>query len=357
MFNPNRIIKVMECSALDAVEKEYNSCFVLSPEIQYVVTEGMYLILQTEKNYITLGYDGVCIYDSLPFDKSEYLIEDVDFEVPDSDDIITDDKTLLFVGERLFNVFEWSDKNVIELEFEDFTMYLYPRRVGKPPFFWTPRNSVDVPIHGFERYVTRKCECGGEPELMLDFVYDFYLRCPKCHRATWDTFDLQYVIDDWNNGETPRVQERLITDGEIFFNHAEDPVHYIVLDENPWFSNTNLCDSDYVFVCIGDEIFKIGSQFEHEGEEVFTYERVTNLTASNHRKIISTESEPLRFIRFEQEPECSPVLRFQIGERPLLITADGNDLMVGLSHWDINEDWIEYENNQLLNDGGEPIDA
>ena len=357
MFNPNKIIKVMECSALDAFEKEYDSCFVLSPLIQYVVTDGMYLILQTEKDYITLGFDGVNVYDNLPFAESEYLIEDADFVVPDEDDIIFDDKTLLFVGERLIDVIEHTENEYFELLFDDFSMLLYPRRVGKPPFFWTPRNSVDVPIHGFERHITRKCDCGSMPELMLDFLYDFYLRCPKCHRATWDTFDLRYVIDDWNNGETPRVQERLITDGEIFFNHADEPVHYIILDDHPWFSNTNLCDSDYVLVAIGDEVFKIGSQYVDGYEDGFTYERVTGLSATNHRRIISTETEQLRFIRFEQEPDCSPVLRFQLGERPLLITADGNELMVGLSHWDVNDEWIDYDNIDLLNDGGEPIDA
>ena len=40
-----------------------------------------------------------------------------------------------------------------------------------------------------------------------------------------------------------------------------------------------------------------------------------------------------------------------------MITAMDTEVGVGLSHWDINGKWIEYEDNQLLNDGGEPIDA
>ena len=356
MFNPNKIVKVMECSLLDDPDHLYDSCFEISPVVRFVVTEKIYLILQTENDYITLGFDGVRRYEELPFDLEKYNIEDVDFHVPDSDRIIPDVKTLLFVGEKLCNVFEYTD-NHFELEFDDFTLYLYPRIIDKHPFFWKPCNSIDVPIHGFERHITRKCECGAEPELMLDSVFDYYLRCPKCHHATWDTFDLETVINDWNSGNTPRIQDTLQSDDSLFMKYANEPVHYIMLDERPWFWNTNVCDCDYVFVAIGDEVFKIESQYIGVEEEDFRYEHISGLTSKSYRKIISTEEEPLRFIRREQKPECSPVLRFQLGERPLLITAMDTEVGVGLSHWDINGKWIEYEDNQLLNDGGEPIDA
>ena len=54
------------------------------------------------------------------------------------------------------------------------------------------------------------------------------------------------------------------------------------------------------------------------------------------------------FFGFDDENRKYPVLRFLFGDRRLLITAD-DILMVGLTHWGINGEWIEYENNIMLN--------
>ena len=68
------------------------------------------------------------------------------------------------------------------------------------------------------------------------------------------------------------------------------------------------------------------------------------------QKIVSTDDEKIIFIRIENEEDNSPCLRFQIGNRPILVTAtDEQILMVGLSHWDTNDKWLDYENNILLN--------
>lgn len=139
--------------------------------------------------------------------------------------------------------------------------------------------------------------------------------------------------------------------------YENQPVRYIILDENPWFWNTHVCDSDYVYIAIGDDVFKIVSRYVEEDNSDFICEKISNGPDISNRRIISTDEEPLLFIRREQEHGCFPVLRFQLGKRPILITADGNELTVGLSRWDMNGKWLEYENSQLLNDGGEPIDA
>ena len=36
----------------------------------------------------------------------------------------------------------------------------------------------------FNHLLTRKCSCGGEPEMIVDFVADFEVRCSKCHLST-----------------------------------------------------------------------------------------------------------------------------------------------------------------------------
>ena len=58
--------------------------------------------------------------------------------------------------------------------------------------------------------------------------------------------------------------------GGSFLRHSGELVKYIVLDDDPWFYDSNLCDSEYVFVAVGDEIFKIGSQYIDDSACVFT---------------------------------------------------------------------------------------
>lgn len=44
-------------------------------------------------------------------------------------------------------------------------------------------------------------------------------------------------------------------------------------------------------------------------------------------------------------------MRFQIGARPILATADDDGLLtIGISHWGVDDDELEFENNNLLND-------
>ena len=69
------------------------------------------------------------------------------------------------------------------------------------------------------------------------------------------------------------------------------------------------------------------------------------------RKILSSFEEPIHFIRKESEENSYRYLRFQIGNRPILVTAyEDKWIEVGLSHWNINDEWLDFDNNNLLND-------
>ena len=109
--------------------------------------------------------------------------------------------------------------------------------------------------------------------------------------------------------------------------------------------DVNLLDCEGIIVAFKNRKILISSQKIEEDTFDFIY---YNFEGDHEcRKILSSKDEPIRFIRKED----SNFLRFHIGERPIIVTAsDIECLMVGLSHWGLNGEWIEFENDNLLND-------
>lgn len=340
MFDSWKIIKVWEASFRDDSIKDNNAFFGFSPIIEYRVTDGFWMVFQTEKDYISIGANGVERYETMPFTGPEYDLSEVDYV--DEEDSIEDLETTLFVGERLVQVDKKEEKFV--LTFDDFKMYLYPCAADH---FWYNQNAEDLPIKGFERHITRKCDCGGEPELMLDFDSDFYIRCSKCHKSTWATYELRSVIDDWNNNE---IETTIDTAAERFEKYIQEPVKYIALDERSVCYDENQWDCNEVVIAIGDAIFGITGQRVAEDQSDFKFGEWSDYNKKMRPYLVqSSEEEPISFVRIEREPGCDAVMRFNIGNRPILITAEEDGVMIGISHWGLDGEWLEFDNNVLVN--------
>lgn len=141
--------------------------------------------------------------------------------------------------------------------------------------------------------------------------------------------------------KTVNEQEFLVRTGSA--------IKYIGIYELDWLLDDNQLDCEGLIVVFEDKQYLIQSKAVGEDKfEFFYYEFNEKYEC---RKIISSPEEPIYFIRKEEEEESYRVLRFKIGARPILATADDDGLLtIGISHWDINDDWLEFENNNLLND-------
>ena len=134
-----------------------------------------------------------------------------------------------------------------------------------------------------------------------------------------------------------------------FFSIAYAPIQYIGIYELNWLMDDNLLDCEGIIVAF--EKAKILISSKKLGEDDFDFVYYEFPQEYECRKILSSFEEPIHFIRKESEENCYRCLRFQIGNRPILVTAYEDEWIdVGLSHWDINDKWLEFENNHLLND-------
>ena len=135
---------------------------------------------------------------------------------------------------------------------------------------------------------------------------------------------------------------------EEFSKRKNMPINYIGIYELDWIIDDNQLDCEGIIVSFEDKQYLIKSIAKGEGDFEFDYFEFTK--EYKCRKIQSSQKEQIRFVRKESEKDAFPVLRFQIGIRPILVTAEEDYLTVGISHWDTNEKWLEFENNNLLND-------
>lgn len=250
----------------------------------------------------------------------------------------------LFSGEKLMSVDKRGEQ--IQLIFDDF-------KVGVMSYDKLDENKVcsvydDINVLGAERLITRKCSCGGTGKLQLDFVGDYGVNCDRCNLGTWDSMWACDAIKDWN--ENNEVHDKGDSGEESFFKNCMNPIDCICVENGFIFYDSNLLDCWSIMIDMKNHKYKITVKYLHDNMFDFSFEECSDYNPEMwSRKIISTDKEPIRFV-CKQYDEDDPLLYFKIGERPLLISIDEMMLRVGLSGHDENDNWVNYDNDEMFND-------
>ena len=167
-----------------------NSLFDCYHELAYHVTEGYRIVLETENWAITLDVNGVSKEPiaSLCERPGEWLQDTVEQMYPD-DRVFVHRENTLFIGERLCGVSK-EDGNFI-CKFDHFTFKVVPYELGTMNEPLRRKNHWSYNhVLGCDRHLMRKCSCGGEGEILMDFVSDYLVRCKECKKSTWAIMEL-----------------------------------------------------------------------------------------------------------------------------------------------------------------------
>lgn len=177
-----------------------NCWFDIYHDIAFHTTEGYRLLLETDSYMISLGADGVTVTNKDDFKPIEHeWLEEYVHNLEDG--VIVNFESTLFVGQRIISVEQENAFYMIQLD--DFFLKLYIYELGKMDKthhnenLWSYNN-----ILGFDRFINSKCPiCGGEGEILLDFVCDYVVRCKSCKKSTYAEMQIRHAIENWNNGE------------------------------------------------------------------------------------------------------------------------------------------------------------
>jgi len=184
------------CEAIDGADAWFDN----HHDLAYHVTEGYRMVLETEHWAISLDAYGVTKEAGRvqPCREGEELYPD--------DDPFEGYETVLFLGQHLKNVSK--EGNVYFAEFDDFILKVIPHALGTIGFFALEALEKKChwaywPVQGCGHHLKRACHCGGEGEILVDFVWDYVVRCKNCKRSTYVDMQLRTAIENWNKGETP----------------------------------------------------------------------------------------------------------------------------------------------------------
>lgn len=185
-----------------------NCWFDCYHDIAFHTTEGYRYVLETENNMISLGVDGVNVQSKKEFAprNNEWLEETIHIFEDETEngierETIVDFENTLFVGQRLHSV-EQNDK-FFTLQFDNFELKLIPYNLGEDiPSLITDDHWSYNYVFGFDRFIKTKCPiCGGDGEILLDFVSDYVVRCKLCKKSTYAKMQIRHAIENWNKGE------------------------------------------------------------------------------------------------------------------------------------------------------------
>lgn len=171
------------------------------------MTKGRRIVLETEHYYISLASADVSISDKNgsieEFEEDGEFLDDFVhtdcFEQGDSPWV--DYEATLFVGERLIDVQVCN--GLFLLYFDHFNLKIIPHNLDENdvPSLENNNHFSYNHVYGLERFIRKKCTCGGTGELLLDFVSDYVVRCKECKKSTWASMNAIDAIKDWEAGE------------------------------------------------------------------------------------------------------------------------------------------------------------
>jgi len=205
MFCDEPIKKVYRgsCETIDGADAWLDHCH----DLAYHVTEGYRMVLETEHWAISLDINGATKMASpvQPCRADEVLDPD--------DELFEGVEPMLFVGQRLKAVRQ--EGNVCFAEFDDFTLKVVPHALGTIGDVTVEAldqgyHGAYWPVQGCDHHLKRACQCGGEGEILLDFVWDYVVRCKNCKRSTYADMRLRTAIESWNKGEMPCQLENIV---------------------------------------------------------------------------------------------------------------------------------------------------
>lgn len=174
-------------------------------DLAYHITEGERIVLETEHFYISLDANGVSKYEKKysieEFEQPGEWLDSFIHHIDDGEPDWVDYEATLFIGERLLQVEKMETYYL--LRFDDYELKLIPHEHYNDVPELDSDNWSYFHVYGAERHIKRKCDCGGEGELLLDFVSDYVVRCKNCYKSTWAQMNAQDAIEEWNDGYTP----------------------------------------------------------------------------------------------------------------------------------------------------------
>ena len=330
MFCSEPIKKVLQLEIKEELQPNwYNSLLQITHNFEYHTTEGFWILLETDNYYITIGYDGVIKYPKpYEFPAEKFDVSEVgDGETPCYQEMI-------FVGQRICDVAIVANVHTIYFDNFKLKLFAYDEKDEKwfeGRLFTHGDELVPVGVH-----LLRKCACGGQPEIYLDGVDDFFIRCKECHASTYSDMWFKTSADAWNKGKTPI---NVLTDSEYFTKTIKEQKIKRILVSNRYLEESDETSCWTEEIIIEFENVRIGVQNSCLGEEksklCFSY-NITNYNPDIYSRIVAPTTGEIKYLS-TVDMYGREEISFELDDTRLTISANGQELFISLAEpWENN---------------------
>lgn len=244
----------------------------------------------------------------------------------------------LFVGEHICAVKR--DAQAFEIILDDFSLPIvkYIEEQRHMGHYGRQEESV----LGFDRYLTKKCECGGCGRIWLDHVDDFFIRCETCHKSTRAHMALQNAIAAWNQREVPCMIDFAFEELDKYLNST---IHGIAICErHAKMVSDRSCEFFEAVLTTEYGILLIEMRAISADENSFSFSELSGFSKSAYPwNVQSTPEERITFIKklYSQKGSLRGI-KFKYGSRYLFLYAMSSCLRLTKSIADIeNADFVE----------------
>ena len=136
-----------------------------------------------------------------------------------------------------------------------------------------------------------------------------------------------------------------ITEQE-FLSMMDAPIRYIGIYELDWLMDDNVLDCEGIIIAFNNRRILVSSK--EIGEETYDFIYFECPDDYDCRKIVTYPDEQIVFIK-KRDEEYGRYLYFELGKRPINVFAEYiRCVTVALSHWNLNDEWVDFENDNLL---------
>ncbi len=194
----------------------------------------------------------------------------------------------------------------------------------------------------FNNQIKRKCECGGDPEMLIDFIDDFIVRCKKCHKATWAYIEPEDAIEHWDelwdqDDENRPPLELLIDDLEKSL--AGEVAYMAIAQEDADQINRQSCDCFEVVIVMRDRILL--AEHEHHGEDgAIGFDKISNFNENRYGlRVVAPPNGIFKFVKVLYSEDGSvDGIKYLFGDHYVFIFASEYNLIVTKSVVDLFEE-------------------
>ena len=319
------IIKVFELQYKEELLQDWHNAYLhTTGAFEYHVTEGYWMLLESENYYVTIGYDGVQKYNK------PYVFDEAKFEWwYNGDEEWTDYKDTLLEGQKIHSIEAQDGYQTIYFDAFKLDLYVYgsdDEFNANTGTFGDGKNVMAVGSH-----LLKKCSCGGNAVILCDERSDFAIRCSTCHKATYFDMILKERIDAWITGDSPCIIDTGYETLKNLLTKAKG-IRYLALSSGTHdfeMIDKATCGCANIMIAFDESYFLLSSQKIDGYNFDFTGSTISNYNREFWTNVIKP-TESILFVREEQDHEGRKILRFRLDDVDLLIEATCWGLSVSL---------------------------